>query len=178
MSRFSFIALVFLLCVTSSYGAKIADIGTICKKATNPSFCINLLKSKPGGATQDLVSLTQYTINVVSTDIKNTINLIKKLSGQSSDPKAKTHYKNCLSNFGADEGALGEVSEAQQLLKSGDYNGVNLRASAIMTDVDDCISGDSPGTPSFQDRSNLPKVAGVVTQVSQVILILTNFLLN
>ncbi|XP_004506544.1 pectinesterase inhibitor-like [Cicer arietinum] len=101
-----------------------------------------------------------------------------KLSGQSSDPKTKTHYNNCLSNFGANEGALGEVSETQQLLKSGDYNWVNMCASTIMSDVDDCISGNSLGTPPFQDASELPKYAGVVTQVAQIILILTNFLLN
>lgn len=178
MSRFSLIALVFLLCVALSSATKVVDIGTICKKAKDPSFCLKLLKSKPGGASGDLVSLTQYTIGVLRTDITNTINLIKKLSTQSSDRKAKTHYKNCLSNFGESEGALGEVFEAQQLLKSGDYSGVNLHASSIMTDVDDCISGDSPGSQPFHDTSVLPKYARVVTQVSQIILILTNFLLN
>ncbi|XP_004516884.1 pectinesterase inhibitor 1-like [Cicer arietinum] len=178
MSHFSFIALVFLLCVTSSYAVKVADIGTICNKATNPSFCINLLKSKPDGATGDLVSLTQHIIDVVRTDIKNTINLITKLNRQSSDPKTKTHYKNCLLYFGSNVGALSEVSEIQQHLKSGDYNIVNMRAGNIMFYVDLCISGDAPGIPPFPDHSNLPKVAGVVIQVAQIILILSNFLLN
>jgi hypothetical protein len=80
-----------------------------------------------------------------------------------------------LSRFGTDDGALGEVAEALQLLKDMDYNGVNMHMSSIMSDVDDCVYGDSP---SNDDTSMLPKHADVVNQVAQIILIISNMLLN
>jgi pectinesterase inhibitor-like protein len=174
MVRFSFLPVVFLLCVASSYATNIVDVQAICKKAKNPSFCLNLLNSKPGGAGGDLVSLASYTLGVVRADVSNTITLLTKLIEQSgSDPKKQDYYKNCLSNFGMDEGALGEVTEAQQLLKDFDYNGVNVHMSSVMTYVDDCLSGDSS---PIKDTSLLPKYADVVDQVAQIILIISNML--
>jgi hypothetical protein len=80
-----------------------------------------------------------------------------------------------LSNFGTDDGALGEVAEALQLLNDMDYNGVNMHMSSIMSDVDDCVYGDSP---SNDDTSTLLKHADVINQVAQIILIISNMLLN
>ena len=167
---------VFLLCVASSYATNVVDVQEICKKATNPSFCSTLLKSKPGGAGEDLVSLASYTIDVLHTNVSNTISLITKLVAQSgSDSMKKNHYTNCLSSFGMDEGALGVVVEAKKLLKDSDYNGVNLHISTVMTDVSECLSNDlSP----YNDTSLLPKHAECVTQVAQIILIISNVLLN
>ncbi|PNX56278.1 pectinesterase inhibitor-like protein [Trifolium pratense] len=179
MVRFISFIVLFLLCVASSSPTKVVDVETICKKAKNYSFCITLLKSKAGGAGGDLVSLASYTIGVARTDVSKTINLIKTLIAKSGgNPKALSHYKNCLDHFGMDEGALGEIVEAQQLLKKGDYGGVNAHASGILTDVDGCLSGDSPTDPPFHDTSSLPKYAAIVEQVSQIILIITNFLLH
>ncbi|WJX37228.1 hypothetical protein P8452_25010 [Trifolium repens] len=164
MVRFSSLVVVFLLCVVSSYATNDVDVHAICKKATKPSFCLNLLNSKPRGAGKDLVCLASYTIGVLRTDMSNTFSLITKLIEQSgSDPKKQNHYKNCLSRFGTDDGALGEVVEALQLLKDMDYNGVNMHMSSIMSDIDDCVYGDSP---SNDDNSMLPKHADVVNQGS------------
>jgi hypothetical protein len=63
-------------------------------------------------------------------------------------------------------------------LKKGDYDGVNVHVSGIVTDVNGCLSGDSPTDPPFHDSSSLPKNADIVQQVSQIILIITNFLLH
>ncbi|KAK2451373.1 hypothetical protein P8452_14546 [Trifolium repens] len=179
MVRFISLIVVLLLCAASSSPTKVVDVETICKKAKNYSFCLSLLKSKSGGAGGDLVSLASYTIDVARTDVSKTINLIKTLIAKSGgNPKAQSHYKNCLDHFGMDEGALGEIVEAQQLLKKSDYGGVNVHVSAILTDVDGCLSGDSPTDPPFQDTSSLPKNADIVNQVSQIILIITNFLLH
>ncbi|CAJ2640325.1 unnamed protein product [Trifolium pratense] len=176
MARFSSLVIVFLLCVVSSYATNDVDVQAICKKATKPYFCLKLLNSTPESAREDLVCLASYTIGVLSTDVSNTISLITKLIAQSvSYPKKQNHYKNCLSRFGTDDGALGEVAQALQLLKDMDYNGVNMHMSSVMSDVDDCISGDSP---SNDDTSMLPKHADVVNQVAQIILIISNMLLN
>lgn len=176
MVRFLSIMVVFLSCVASSYATKVVDVQEICKKATNPSFCSTLLKSKPGGVGEDLVSLASYTIDVLHTNVTNTISLITKLVAQSgSDSMKQNLYKNCLSRFGMDDGALGEVVEAQKVLKDSDYNGVNMHISSVMTDVDECLSKDS--TPD-NDTSLLPKHVECVNQVAQIVLIISNVLLN
>ncbi|KAL5057617.1 hypothetical protein RYX36_029221 [Vicia faba] len=166
MSSLSILAIVFLLCIASSNAA--VDIQAICQKAKNPTFCTNLLTPKAGG---DLSSLAQYTLDVTRTDVSNTVSLLKTLIGKSGvDPKLQTHYKECLDHFD-EEQALGDVLEAIQLLKSLDYNGVSVHLSAVMTDVDECLSDESP-----PDNSDLPKSAETVYQVSQISLIISNLL--
>ncbi|GAU16642.1 hypothetical protein TSUD_325920 [Trifolium subterraneum] len=143
MVRLSSIVVVFLLCVVSSYSANDVDVQEICKKATDHSFCLTLLNSMSGGPGKDLGCYASYTIDVLRTNVSNTINVIKKLIEQSgSDPRKQNHYKNCLSGFETDDGALGEIEEALQLLKDLDYNGVNMRMSALMSDINDCSSED------------------------------------
>lgn len=176
MVRFLSIVVVFLSCVASSYATNDVNVQEICKKATDPSFCLTLLKSMPGGAGGDLVCLASYTIDVLRNDVSNTISLITKLIAQNgSDSKKQNHYKNCLSNFGMDDGALGEIVEAQKLLKDSDYNGVNVHISSVMDGAHECLSEDSP--PS-NDSSLLPKHVKCVNQVAQIILIISNVLLN
>ncbi|KAJ1397025.1 Pectinesterase inhibitor domain [Sesbania bispinosa] len=178
MVRFSPLVLVFLLLViSSSYEAKVVEVNVICKQTRNPSFCSSLLNSKPGGA--DLVSLAQYTIDVVHSNVTNTITLIKSLIAQSAnDSKASAHYKQCLEFFSSDEGALSSVEDTEERLKAGDYDGVNLGAAAVSTYVDDCVSGEGPSDPPYPDRSLLPKYADVIDQVVQIILIISNLLLH
>ncbi|KEH18979.1 putative pectinesterase inhibitor domain-containing protein [Medicago truncatula] len=176
MVRFLSIMVVFLACVASSYATNVVNVQEICKKATNPSFCSTILESKPGGAGKDLVSLASYTIDVLRTNVSNTISLITKLAAQSgSDSLKQNRYKNCLSRFGMDDGALGEVEEAQKVLKDSDYNGVNMHITSVMTAVDECLSKDS--SPD-NDTSLLPKDVECVNQIAQIILIISNVLLN
>lgn len=178
MVRFSTLTLVvvFLSCVASSYAANVADPQTICKKAKDPSFCLNFLKSKPGGVGGDLNSLLKYTLGVLRTNVSGTISLITKLIAQSgNDLEKKNYYKSCLTFYAEDEGALGEIEEAQDLLNRSDYNGVNVHISGVMSDVYNCRTGD--GHP-YQDISSLPKQADVVNNVAEIILIISNLLLN
>ncbi|CAJ2668063.1 unnamed protein product [Trifolium pratense] len=175
MVRLSSIMVVFLLCVVSSYATNDVDVQGICKKATDPSFCSTLLNSMPGGPGKDLSCLASYTLDVLRTNVSNTINIIEKQIAESgNDPKKQNKYKNCLSNLGMDDGALGDVDEAKQLLKDLDYNGVNMRISSLMSNVNDCSSEDSL---PFDDTSSLSKQVGVVNQVAQIVLIISNVLL-
>jgi len=67
--QYSFLLLVlFILYVdvdsSKSISTIIVEVNVICKKASNPSYCLNLLNSKPGGAKGvDLVHLAYYTID-------------------------------------------------------------------------------------------------------------------
>ncbi|KAK7290997.1 hypothetical protein RIF29_05826 [Crotalaria pallida] len=179
-SSISCLVLMFLLFASSSSYAsnKVVDVSTICKETENPSFCLNILNSKPGGAKgADLVTLAQYTIDVVRGNVTNSISLIKSLIEQSGkDPKAKAHYEECLVHFSEEEGALGDINQTQELLKKGDYVGVNSAASAVTTDVQDCISGEDPDDPTYPDKSKLLEYADIIEQVVSIILVISNYL--
>jgi len=172
MAHFLTLVVVFLFCVASSYAANDVDVQDLCNKTKYPSFCVTLLKSKPGNVGGDLVSLAKYSVDVLNTNATNTVALIKKLIAQSrGDPKKQAHYKDCLDHFGED-GILGDILEVRLLLKSSDYQGVNVHMGGVMTNVDDCLSGDS------SDTSLLPKYADDVNKVADIILIIAAILLQ
>ncbi|RHN50644.1 putative pectinesterase inhibitor domain-containing protein [Medicago truncatula] len=78
----SLLLVLLILCVASSnsISAKVVDVDIICKEASNPSYCSNLLNSKPGGAKGvDLVDLARYTIDVLNNNSSDTLNLIHNL---------------------------------------------------------------------------------------------------
>ncbi|KAF1874484.1 hypothetical protein Lal_00029911 [Lupinus albus] len=82
-----------------------------------------------------------------SENITNTINLIKPLIRESSnDPKAKAYYETCLMHFDDEivNSAIFDIDYTQKLLKKGDYGGVNLTATIVQTDAEDCIYTESP----------------------------------
>ncbi|KAE9615567.1 hypothetical protein Lal_00045278 [Lupinus albus] len=176
----SSLVLLFLLFAAPSSASKVVDVKVICAQARDPKLCSSVLNSKPGGAKgADLVSLAQYTIKVARVKTIKTVNLINVLIAKSgSDPKEKTHYKTCLTHFNKDEGALGDIDYVQELLKKGDYFGVGTAASAVITDVDDCITGEDPEDPPYPDKSNLPQFADVVQKVVDIILIISKYLIQ
>ncbi|KAE9597415.1 hypothetical protein Lal_00029993 [Lupinus albus] len=172
------LVLLLLLFATPSSPSKVVDVTVICAQARDPKLCSSVLNSKPGGVKgADLVSLAQYTINVARVNATNTVKLINVLIAKSgNDLKAKAHYKTCLTHFDKDEGALGDIDYVQELLKKGDYIGVGTTASAIITDVDDCLTGEDPEDPPYPDKSNLPKYADVIQKVVDIILIISKYL--
>ncbi|KAK7290999.1 hypothetical protein RIF29_05829 [Crotalaria pallida] len=180
-SLISSLVLMFLLFAASSNASnKVVDVNAICKPTENPSLCSNILNSKPGGAKgADLVSLALYTVDVARGNITNTINLIKSLIAKSAhNPNAKNHYEMCLLHFDYDEGALAIIDGIKKILKSRDYNSLNIAASAVQTEVSNCIVGDSPSDPPYHDSSLLPRYADVVDQVVDIILSISYYLVN
>ncbi|XP_045791992.1 pectinesterase inhibitor 2-like [Trifolium pratense] len=165
MVHHSFILLVFLLCITSSYSTKIVQVDEICHKAKNPSFCSTLLNSKKGA---DLVSLAQYTIGVLRVNMTNTVKLINTLIAQSgNDVKALTHYKMCLKEFVNDGGALFVLGNVERVLKEGNYHLMSVGANDIMQDIRNCIYD-----TSYHDTSSLPSYGEVALQIDQIIQII------
>jgi len=169
MVHHSSFLLVLLLCVTSSYSSKIVEVNVICQKAKNPSFCTNFLNSKPGGAKgADLVTLAQYTIDVLRVNLTNTVKLINTLISKSGkDVKASTHYKNCLKYYFADGGAIFVLGNIQRVLKEGNYNLMSVGANDILHDISDCIND-----PNYHDTSSLPNQGHVALQIDQIIQII------
>jgi len=173
ISRFCFLVFVLFLFGSSSNAIPESEVKSICIKTQNPPFCVTLLSSNPNAT---IAELTQTTIDIARTNVSNAITLIKKLIDESEkNPKAKGHYKACLDHFGED-GALGDVDYTQELLKKGDFKGVNVAAASITDDVEDCISGESPTDPAFDDHSSLPSYAIVIESVVSVLLVLSKHL--
>ncbi|WJX29726.1 hypothetical protein P8452_18333 [Trifolium repens] len=83
MTQYSSLLLVLLvLCNASSKSISSAkvDVDVICNQAQNPTYCSNLLNSKPGGAKDvDLVDLAQYTLNVLDSNLAETQRVIAEL---------------------------------------------------------------------------------------------------
>lgn len=170
------LVVVFLLCVTCSYAAKVVDVDTICKNARNHSFCSNLLNSK-FGESGDLVSLTQYTIDVLRANVTNTVNLINKLIAQSGGNFNLTyHYNMCLIHFDIKKGALGSVEYAEELFKMGNYLAMIPTMESIAFNAWECLSGDTPSEPLYHDTSSLPIYADIVMLVANIVHSILNYL--
>ncbi|KOM33963.1 hypothetical protein LR48_Vigan02g011300 [Vigna angularis] len=172
MSPLVYVFVIFLVASTS-YAIPVSEVKTICSQTQKPSFCLRLLMSNPN-PNASLIDLTQYAINVARAKVTNTIKLIHDLIAHGNS-NAKSHYRICLVHFGS-EGALRDIDYTKEMLQKGDYEGVNVAASAVSTDIEDCISGDSPSDPPFNDPSDLPKYAAVIESVLDVILVLSKFL--
>lgn len=149
------------------------DAHIICKNTPNPSFCLSLLNSKPGGVVgADLETLAQYTFAVLYSNVTNTIYLIKNqlVSIGHQDHLAKYHLNYCLGRFLS---AKSDIEYAKSLLKtSKDYRSMSLAL------VDSSISGQNClATPfGYKDTSMLPKYVENIQQVNQVIRIILNLL--
>ncbi|KAK7316022.1 hypothetical protein VNO77_34641 [Canavalia gladiata] len=174
--KVSFLVVSFLLFAAFSYAISVEELNTICRQTTNPSFCFALLNSHHS---KNLISLTQYTIEIARANVTNTIKVINSLITQSKkNAEAQNHYTLCLEHFSSNGGALTLIDYTKQVLKNHDYEGVNVAASAILTNVDNCIYGDSPSDPLYKDTSILPHYVATIEVVIQIILVISNKLLH
>ncbi|XP_038876296.1 pectinesterase inhibitor-like [Benincasa hispida] len=166
---------VFIFCLLLSNVIPL-DAGTtlsnnikssICLKTSNPSFCTNLLKS--AGST-DLKALATYTLNLAHKNAGKSMTLAKSLAATTTNSQLKKRYLSCSENY--DE-AIGDIENAQKYLATGDFNGVNLATSGIMTTINDCQ--DSFEHPP-RDHSLLPKKSKTLKDICSIILVISNLL--
>ncbi|KAE9588508.1 hypothetical protein Lal_00003027 [Lupinus albus] len=177
-SLISFFVLIFVLFAESSYAAKVVDVNEICKQYRNSSFCLTILKSKPGGVEgADLVSLAYHTINIARLNLTNSVTLIMNLiSNSSNDTIAKSHYERCLLFFGQDEGALVELDYTEEMLEKEYYFGVNLASISVIVDINECISGEDSEGPPYPNKSDLPRNGVFIQKVIQILLVISQLL--
>ncbi|XLS99235.1 hypothetical protein HN51_041970 [Arachis hypogaea] len=179
------LVLAFLLFDATSNAQKIVKVEDICKQTKIFAYCSNLLNSIPGGAARaDVDSLAHYTIEVLRSKLKNTVNLLNSLIAKATDPKAKELYNFCLKEFTAQDGALAEIDPMQQSLKAKDYNSVSFHLNDVVADNDECMSHgqDQSSTSShhfttddFKDPSPLPQFTDDIFKVLQIITVISNY---
>ncbi|XP_022138711.1 pectinesterase inhibitor-like [Momordica charantia] len=158
-------SLVLLLHVASANDVA----STICPKTKNPGFCTTELKT---AGSADLKALATHTLNLARKKAGESVALANDLAAKATDPQLKERYTSCSKNF--DE-AIGNIETAEKHLASGDYNGVNLAGSAVMSTVDDCRANFETGPA---DTSSLSTNGKTLDDISSIILVISNLLLQ
>ncbi|KAH7573433.1 hypothetical protein ACOSP7_007103 [Xanthoceras sorbifolium] len=110
-------------------------INDICPTTRFPSYCLEVLESIPEAATADLKGLAQITLDLAISKASSTLDRIRSLIPQTTDPKLKQAYKSCSEHY---DNTIGDLKEAESDFKQGDKYGMNQYASAAMTEAGDC----------------------------------------
>jgi pectinesterase inhibitor-like protein len=175
MTQYTSLLFVILLCVASSNSTKVVEVDVICKEALKPSFCSQLLNSKPGGAKGvDLVNLAQYTMDVLHANLTNSVDMFEELIRHTNNNKTKNHYYNCVQDLGPyGHGALAMLRDAEFYLKRGGYTHVAGFAAGIMQDILNCINDDRK---QYHDNSLVSNYVKDTRQVGQVLEIISKYL--
>ena len=138
---FSILLVLFILYVASSnsFSAKVVDVDIICKEASNPSYCSNLLNSKPGGAKGvDLVHLAQYTIDVLNNNWTHTYDLIRDMTEIAENDTVAGYYDRCADDF-MNYSIDTRLSDAESNLHIGKYPAMAKESVDIIRYALDCI---------------------------------------
>jgi len=151
------------------------EVDVICKEALKPSFCSQLLNSKPGGAKGvDLDNLAQYTMDVLHANLTNSVNMFEELIKHTSNNKTKNHYYNCVQDLGPyGSGALAMLRDAEFYLKRSVYTQVARSAAGIKQDILSCIDDVKM---HYHVNSLVSNYVKVTQQVGQVLDIISKYL--
>ena len=80
----------------------------------------------------DLVTIAQYTTDILRNNVTNIISLLNDLIAENgSDLKEKHYLEVCLSCYKGEHGVLHDIEVIQQGLKSGDYSHVEKAMEGI-----------------------------------------------
>ena len=134
----SLILAILLICPTSARLSVKADEGVlhdICSSHRDPPFCLKALKSDPRTITIDLVGLTNISIHLADVAANKTFAFIGSLVNKTSDPKLKPQYESCHQFY---ESLVGDIENAKDAWKGGDYFTVVVAADSCLTSTGDC----------------------------------------
>ncbi|XP_022949094.1 pectinesterase inhibitor-like [Cucurbita moschata] len=124
------------------------------------------------GAREDLKGLATFTLNLAHDKVAQTRALALSLASKAADPKLKERYATCVEQY---DDAADDIEDGKNDLGEGDYNGVNIKASAAMTEAGDCL--DSFTQPP-KDPSALSGNGKTVEDICSIILVIANLLLG
>ncbi|XP_022973411.1 pectinesterase inhibitor-like [Cucurbita maxima] len=140
-----------------------------CKKTRNPSFCFNVFKS---AGTTGLKGLATFTLNLAHDKASQSRDLAQSLASKAADPKLKERYATCAELY---DDVVGDIEDGKKYLWEGDYNGVNIKASAVMTEAGDCLDN---FTQLPKDPWALSGNGKTVEDICSIILVIGNLLLE
>ncbi|XP_027174575.1 pectinesterase inhibitor-like [Coffea eugenioides] len=163
---------LFFICLSilsNLFTSAEADLISDFALAQNPQFCINSLRSDRRSGSADLKGLGQIAIDLTTRSAKSTKTLVDSLKQHATDTRLKGIYDSCSENYGD---SIDDLGEATSLLKSGDYLGVNLRASAALDGADTC--DDNFKDAKLVEPRNLADASQNVQNLCEIILIIAN----
>ncbi|KAL5080626.1 hypothetical protein RYX36_009047 [Vicia faba] len=176
MRQLSLLLVLLLVGVASTNSAsnKVVEVDVICKEASNPLFCANILNSNPGGAKGvDLVDLAIYTIDVFDYNSSNTKSLIHKLIDQSGGNVTEiNYYHRCAVDFDSTHGITAMLIFASTHLNHGHYSAMVKDTTNIMKKILEC----SHSLHKNKTSPLLAKSVDVLRLVGQVLQIISKYL--
>jgi len=174
MSQYYVLLVFVILCFSSSnsISSKVVDVDVICKEASNPSYCSNLLNSKPGGAKNvDLVDLAQFTIGVVKDNLYTAYKLVIKLQSD-KNVTVRNYYTRCAIDLDGKDSAAGRLLGAKIDLELKNYPGMAKEIGFVMQHINDCIDSLHKNDTS----PILAKDVDILGQSGEVIQIISKYL--
>ncbi|KAJ8548018.1 hypothetical protein K7X08_021254 [Anisodus acutangulus] len=153
--NFVLFLIVSLLSISSTLTSVRADlVDDVCSKTQKPAICLSVLRADPRSKGANLEGLATISIDISLKNAKSTRDLVNTLLKQATDPKLKTRYDSCLENY---NDAVDDLGELPSFLKSKDYDGLNIHASAVSDDpstCDDNFSGPPAESPQLKAASD------------------------
>ncbi|KAJ4721943.1 Pectinesterase inhibitor [Melia azedarach] len=170
----SILLVLLLVFVTPSFArlsvkVTASEVGDICSKTKNPSFCVAVLKSTPGTGTADLPGLTKITLDLARSNATNTQNLIKSLIPKATEPRLKESYTSCSEHY---DGVLGDFDDADQDLKVSDPASLNIHTSAALDEAGNCedeLEGLGPDPSVVKGSLDLQSICSIVLVISNLL---------
>ncbi|MCD7464777.1 hypothetical protein HAX54_053406 [Datura stramonium] len=163
--------IVSLLSISFTLTIVKADlIDDVCSNAQKPALCLSALRADSRSKDANLEGLATISIDISLKNAQSARDLVNTLLKQATDPKLKTRYDSCLENY---NDAVDDLRGLPALLKSKDYGGLNIHASAALDDpstCDDNFSEPPAQSPQLKAASdNLQGLVGIILVISNLL---------
>ncbi|KAK4376596.1 hypothetical protein RND71_002892 [Anisodus tanguticus] len=169
--NFALFLIVSLLSISSTLISVRADlVDSVCSKTQKTTICLSALRADTRSKGANLETLATISIDISLKNAESARDLVSTLLKQATDPKLKTRYDSCLENY---NDAVDDLRGLPDFLKSKDYAGLNIHASAVSDDPSTCDDNFSePPVEEPQLKAASDKLQGLVS----IILVISNLL--
>ncbi|KAM3319176.1 pectinesterase inhibitor-like [Capsicum chacoense] len=166
----SFLIVSLLSIFFTSTSVRADLINDVCSKTQKPAICLSALKGDPRSKNANLEGLATISIDISLKNMQSGRDLVNSLLKQATDSKLKTRYDSCLENY---NDSIDDLKELPPFLKSKDYLGLNVHASAALngpTTCDDNFSSPPAEAPQLKAASDK------LVELIEIILVISNLL--
>ncbi|PHU23697.1 Pectinesterase inhibitor [Capsicum chinense] len=145
-------------------------INDVCSKTKKPATCLSALNGDLRSKSATLEGLATISIDISLKNTQSGRDLVNSLLKQATDPKLKTRYNSCLENY---NDTIDDLKELPPFLKSKDYIGLNVHASAALDGPITCDDNfSSPPAEALQLKAASDKLVELI----DIILVISNLL--
>ncbi|KAF7837672.1 pectinesterase inhibitor-like [Senna tora] len=123
------------------------------------------MKPKHGAA---LTCMAEYAINIAKEKAAIAHSTLGTMVQTTPEIRLKQHYHACLEHY---TDAMDNIEKVQKSYETKDFFGMNIAASALMTNVDDCETSEAPG---YDPSVDLKRKNEELEYASIILMILAN----